>query len=314
MKVFITDYIDNPNIEKKILGKNLSLKKNNSVEILLVWHQKCDSEYLSNFPNLKLIVRYGVGFEKINMSYLKKNGIRLINNPDYGVDEVSNTALAFLLSFNRKIQTYNLNLLKSSFTLMKWQENKINSIKRSNEFKVGVIGAGRIGSSFLLKAKNLNFDTYFYDPYLPNGYDKVLGAKKISDINNLFKICDAISIHCPYNDQNKNLVNFKTLMNVKNREFLLINTARGGIVSQKDLYKYFKINNKFHISLDVLETEPPPDNDKLINLWKSKITDRIIINPHTAFYSKASYKEMRFKASILALNFIKYNKLENIIL
>ena len=193
------------------------------------------------------------------------------------------------------------------------KKKKINSIKRSSDFKVGVIGAGRIGSSFLLKAKCLNFDTFFYDPYLPNGFDKVLGSKKISDINNLFKICDAVSIHCPYSDQNKNLVNFNTLMNIKNRDFLLINTARGGIVSQKDLYKYYKINNRFNIALDVLEVEPPRDDDKLINLWKSKKTDRIIINPHTAFYSKAAYKEMRVKASLLALNYIKYNKLDNVI-
>tara|TARA_B100001063_G_C16758966_1_gene554839 strand:- start:80 stop:1024 length:945 start_codon:yes stop_codon:yes gene_type:complete len=313
MKVFITDYVNNPNIEKKILGKNLFLKKDKSIDVLLVWHQKCDNKYLSNFPNLKLIVRYGVGYENIDLSYLKKKCIRLVNNPDYGVDEVSNTALAFLLSFNRKIQTYNFNLLNSSFNSLEWQEKKINSIKRSNEFKVGVIGAGRIGSSFLLKAKNLNFDTYFYDPYLPNGYDKVLRSKKISNISDLFKICDAVSIHCPYNSQNKNLVNLNILMNVKKREFLLINTARGGIVCQNDLYKYFIINNKFNISLDVLEEEPPQDSDKLINLWKSKRSDRIIINPHTAFYSKAAYKEMRVKASILALNFIKYNKLENVI-
>ena len=83
--------------------------------MLLVWHQKCDSKYLSNFPNLKLIVRYGVGYENIDLSYLKERCIRLVNNPDYGVDEVSNTAFAFLLSFNRKIQTYNFNLLNSSF-------------------------------------------------------------------------------------------------------------------------------------------------------------------------------------------------------
>lgn len=314
MKVFITDYVVKPNIEKKILGNNLVLKKNKSIEVLLVWHQKCDSRYLSNFPNLKLIVRYGVGYENIDLSYLKKKRIRLVNNPDYGVDEVSNTALAFLLSFNRKIQAYNSKLLNSSFKSTEWQEKKINSIKRSADFKVGVIGAGRIGSSFLLKAKNLNFDTFFYDPYLPNGYDKVLRSKKISNLNNLFKICDAISIHCPYNNQNKNLVNLNTLMNIKNREFLLINTARGGIVCQKDLYKYFKINNKFNIALDVLEIEPPQDDDKIINLWKSKKTERIIINPHTAFYSKAAYKEMRVKASLLALNYIKYKSLENIII
>ena len=124
MKVFITDYISKPNIEKKILGNNLFLKKNKSAEILLVWHQKCNKEFLSDFPNLKLIVRYGVGYENIDLTYLKKKGIRLVNNPDYGVDEVSNTALAHLLSFNRKIQTYNINLLNCSFASMEWQEKK----------------------------------------------------------------------------------------------------------------------------------------------------------------------------------------------
>ena len=82
-----------------------------------------------------MIVRYGVGYENIDLSYLKERCSRLVNNPDYGVDEVSNTALAFLLSFNRKIQTYNFNLLNSSFNSLEWQEKKINSIKRSNEFK-----------------------------------------------------------------------------------------------------------------------------------------------------------------------------------
>ena len=311
MNVLITDFITNPNIEKKILGDYLKKNFNKNIEILIVWHQLCNEVYLKKLPFLKLIVRYGVGYDNIDLNYLKKNKIHLVNNPDYGVDEVSDTAIAFLMAYTRKIFSYNQSLLSEKIFDKSWQEKRIKSIKRSSEIKVGSIGAGRIGSAFLLKAKKLNFKTFFYDPFIKNGYDKVISSSRVNEISTLFKVCDVVSIHCPYNKNTKNIVDKDLLELTKNKNFLLINTARGGIINEMHLAEYLKKNKNFNASLDVIKEEPPSANDSLIKFWKSDIDHRLLINPHTAFYSTSSFKEMRIKAALLALKYIKYKTLDN---
>ena len=97
MSVWITDYINNPSFEEQILGKILPDKKKHQAKVLLVWHQEINKEYISDFPNLKGVVRYGVGYDNIDINLLKRQGIVFCNNPDYGVDEVSDTALAMIL-------------------------------------------------------------------------------------------------------------------------------------------------------------------------------------------------------------------------
>lgn len=91
--VYITDYVENPDIEKKVLGNSISKKINKDVKVLLAWHKKIDSSYLDNFPNLVGIVRYGVGIDSIDLEEIKKRKLILCNTPDYGVDEVSDTAV-----------------------------------------------------------------------------------------------------------------------------------------------------------------------------------------------------------------------------
>ena len=102
--VSITDHIVFPDIEKKILGANLSENLSKDSTILLVWHQLINAEYLDNYPLLKAIIRYGVGYDNIDLKECRKRGITVCNTPDYGVDEVADTALAMILSLTRKIQ------------------------------------------------------------------------------------------------------------------------------------------------------------------------------------------------------------------
>ena len=103
-KVFITDYITNPDVEEKILPGLLTNKVLEKVEVLLVWHHEINSKYLKNFPNLKGIVRYGVGIDKINFDDVKKHKLVVCNTPDYAINEVSDTALALLLMITRGIK------------------------------------------------------------------------------------------------------------------------------------------------------------------------------------------------------------------
>jgi C-terminal binding protein len=295
-RVFITDYIDNPDVEKKILGSNLSATKSKEIEVLLVWHEKINAEYLDQFPNLKGVVRYGVGIDGIDLEAIKERGLVFCNTPDYGTDEVSDTALAMMLTLLRGVFAYN-HFSKGYYDT--WQENTISSLRRTSELTLGVIGAGRIGTALMRKSKELNMKIIFFDPYLDAGYEKAISVKRANSLNELLEQSDVVSIHTPLNNETKGMVSSSFISKMK-KGSILINTARGEIIENLDII-YYALKNKIlsSVALDVLPEEPPSASD-LINLWRQddpEIAHKIIINPHSAYYSMDSYEEMRSKAA-----------------
>jgi D-3-phosphoglycerate dehydrogenase len=312
--VFITDYIESPNIEFDVLGNYLSDNLSEEIEYIIVWHQKIDKNYIDNLPNLKGIVRYGVGYDQIDIDYCRKRNIVVCNTPDYGTDEVSDTALAMIMNITRGISRYDY-FSRSYFDT--WQENTIKSIKRNNEIKLGVIGAGRIGGSLILKANALRFQTFFYDPYVVRGHEKMLNSIRLESLKEILNACDIISINCPLNSETKAMVDDEFISMMKDGASL-VNTARGGIISNIDVfYKALKEDKISNVSLDVLPEEPPKKS-LLLDAWRGKapwLDGRFIINPHTAYYSDKSFLEMRYKAACNILRMIQgkspYNRVDN---
>ena len=148
----------------------LFLTKN---EVLLVWQLKIDEKYLKKFSDLKGIIRYGVGYDNIDLEACEKNKIIFCNNPSYGVDEVSDTALSMIMYLTRVIGLYHykcLGLLENEDG--SWQENTFKEAKRLNNLNLGVIGCGRIGTALVRKSKRfsdqLEFMTPFYHQDLKN--------------------------------------------------------------------------------------------------------------------------------------------------
>lgn len=312
-KVFITDYITNPNIEKKILGLHLSYKLNSKIEVLLVWNKKIDRKFIDSLPRLKAIIRYGTGYDNIDIDYAMQKDIYICNVPDYGIDEVSDTALAMILNLSRGITKYNEYMIKNLYK--NWQNKHFKKIIRSSKINLGVIGAGKIGSKVILKANYLNFNTFFYDPYKESGYEKIITSRRMTTLNEFLKVSDIISIHVPLTQETKGMVNKKFISQIKNGSSI-VNTSRGKIISDLNIiYDALKSKKLSSIALDVLPEEPPSKN-KLFDAWINRakwIDGRIIINPHVAFYSKQSFKEMREKAANNALNVINNIKPNNII-
>tara|TARA_B100001250_G_C19802874_1_gene791903 strand:+ start:837 stop:1835 length:999 start_codon:yes stop_codon:yes gene_type:complete len=313
-KIYITDYFYNAIIEKKIFGRTAKvlcigkknkksyLKQIQDADGLLVWHADINYNLIKSLKKCKAIVRYGVGYDNIDINAAKENNIVCMNTPDYGIDEVADTAVAMILALLRKIFHYNINSKKyKNF----WQENVLqenlhNPIKRSSELSVGIIGFGRIGSAISSRLKPFGFKIGFYDPYLSSGYDKVFGVKKFTNLNDLVKSCDVISINSHLNKDTNSLVDKKFISKMK-KNSILINTARGKIVRKlDDLYYGLKKGILGGVGLDVMPEEPPNQNEKLIKSWKNikdPINKKIIINPHGGYYSTRSVIEMREKAS-----------------
>ena len=324
-KVFITDYIRNPEFEQTILGHNSEvicldeedeLKFPNSIEdadAILVWHASISSNTIGRLKKCKAIVRYGVGFDNIDYKFANKNGITCCNTPDYGIHEVADTTSAMILALIRNIFAYNQ--LSKSFT-SGWQEHTHKNILRTSDYKLGIIGIGRIGTAVALRMKAFGMEIGFYDPYVVSGYEKSLGVKRFETIELLQEFSNIISIHTPLNNETRGMIN-KDFIEKLNRNTIFINTARGSLVSDLDvLYSGLINNNLAMIGLDVLPDEPPISTEKLIKEWKNEKTNlytRILINPHTAFYSEQSLLEMRSKAAENIKGILVGSKPKNII-
>ena len=314
-KAFITDYIDNPNTEKDILGDIAQDPNDPEIEVLLVWHKDVNRAYLSQFKNLKGMIRYGVGTDNLDFEEANRRNLYICNTPDYGIDEVSDTTIAMIMNFTRGIQEHDI--ASKKIIDNSWQENINPKKRRSSELVVGVIGAGRIGSSVLIKSKSIGFSTVFYDPYKEQGHDKVVSAYRCDTIDEFLQLADIVSINAKLNDETNSLVNKDFISKMKENAYL-INTARGRIVEDLDNFidpiKSEKISG---VALDVLPDEPPSKNSLLIKSWRNNeswILGKVIINPHTGYYSQESYVEMRQKASINAKRILLNQKPYSILL
>ena len=295
-KVYITDYVDNPNIEKDVLGEDLGPELNEDTEVIIVWHEHITKEYIDKLPNLKGIVRYGVGYDAIDLEYAKSKNIYVCNTPDYGTEEVSDTSIAMIMNIARGITRYDYQCRAYRDN---WQENTITSIKRNSDYKLGVIGAGRIGGSVILKANALRFQTHFFDPYVVRGHEKMLNATRVETLDELLSTCDIISINCPLSKETNGMIDESFISKMKDGASL-VNTARGGIIKDIDVfYEPLKTGKLSNVAVDVIPHEPPKDS-LLINSWRLReewLDGRFILNPHTAYYSDKAYFEMRNKAA-----------------
>lgn len=326
-KVLVTDTPDNLIEEKSVLGNNFQLYLTNinsykklgnnfksKVDAILTGaNLKFDKKELDNFKNCKVISRYGIGYDKIDLNEAKKRGIKVFVVPDYGVDEVSDHALSLMLALNRSLLIYDYQI-KNSYIKNKivWDYNKSLNQMRLNDITLGIVGLGRIGSSLARKAKALNMNVIFYDPFIPDGYDKVMNIKKVKKLSEIAEKSNIVSLHVPYNEKNHNFINNKFFEKIK-KNIIFINVSRGGLVESNVLAKYF--NKKIsRIGLDVFKKEPPDKNDPIIKLWKKKENQgKIIITPHSAFYSLSAFKELRIKASVNIKQYLLNGRLKNCI-
>ena len=321
--IYITDYIQSFEIEKKVIGqKLLTYKKDDNkkskAKVLLVWHYELNESSLKNFPEAHTIVRYGVGVDNIDLNFCQSKGIKVFNNPDYGIDEVSDSAIAMILNLSRNITFYDKksrHLFLNPNQKFPWQENTENSSLRLKDSSLGLIGVGRIGSAVALKMKNIIGEINFYDPYVSSGYEKVISANRFESLYSMLSKSDIVSLHTPLNEETSGMVNDAFIKKMR-KGSILINTSRGGIIESLDcIYNGILSGNLGAVGLDVLPTEPPDKSlrEKLLLSWanQNKISERVIINPHTSYYSPQSYEEMRHKAAEMSLEAMEGNLKRN---
>ena len=231
LKVVITDYVTNPDIEKNIFGNNIEivclnqedeLKYNNEIEDadgVLVWHGKISSYTLRRLKKCKIIVKYGTGYDNIDHKACKEYGIPFCNTPDYGVEEVADTACAFIMNFVRQITLYNT---KAKSITDGWQLHSDMPIKRTSDHKLGIIGVGRMGTAVSSRMKAFGMEVAFYDPYVPSGYEKAIGIKRCNTLKELLSFSSIISIHTPLTEETRGIIDEEFIDSLNDGTILLI--------------------------------------------------------------------------------------------
>jgi len=268
-------------------------RKMNSI---LVWHWGVDEDTLGVLDSCKVVVRYGVGYDAIDLKALAARGIPLCNTPDYGTEEVCDTACAMILAIQRQLVAYD----RMARTFAEgWQEHALPSQQRTNCQTLGVIGVGRIGTAVVNRMKAFGYRILGYDPYVPSGHEKAVGYERVWSQDELLAESDILTIHCPLSDETRGMIDDPFLAKMKPGASL-VNTARGRIVASLDcVERALRSGRLAYAYLDVLPDEPPKPHP-LLDAWRNDedwLRGRLVINPHTAYYSQQGWYEMRYKAA-----------------
>ena len=269
------------------------IEKCKKAVVLLNQYIKMDKEIFTALPNVKCIVRYGVGYDNINLNDAKKYGVQACNIPDYGTREVADQALAHMMTLVKKLTVTN-RIIRQGV----WDYQKNIPVFRLSDATLGICGVGRIGTAFAERVRPLCRNIIAYDAEYGKTNRKFPDFVKFVPFEELIEKSDIISVHCPKTEETYHLFGEKEFAAMKNTAYL-INVARGGIVDESALLHALKNKEIAGAGLDVVEHEPLTADNPLLKL------DNFSISPHSAWYSEQSALELKRKAAEEAVRFIK---------
>jgi D-3-phosphoglycerate dehydrogenase/C-terminal binding protein len=309
-RVVITDFIAGPlEAERRILGEVADVAALDAstedeltgqiedADAIMMYHTvSITAQTIDRLKHCKIIVRCGVGYDNVDWRLARQRGIAVANVPDYGTEEVADTAIGMMLSLTRGITLFNSRLRDRQG---EWLYTQGMPVWRLRGRVFGIVGLGRIGGAAALRAKALGMEVVFYDPYAPDGRDKSLGVRRVETFDELLAEAHVLSMHCPLTTETQHMLNARTIAKMKRGSFL-VNTARGGVVDVTAIPDALRSGQLAGAGIDVLEIEPPSDDHPLLVAWRDPehpAYHRLIVNPHTAFYSEEGLLDMRLKGT-----------------
>jgi len=266
------------------------------LDALLVWGAPVTGRSVPHLTRCKGVVRFGVGYDKIDVAALARAGIPFANNPDYGTEEVADHAVALILSLQRRLWEHDARARSHTTT---WQTNTLSPLRRSSGATVGVVGVGRIGTAVVNRLKPFGYRILGFDPFQPAGHEKAVGYRRVRRLEELLSESDIVTFHCPLDPTTRGLLTAERLEAFKPGA-ILVNTARGELLDGLDgLEAALRSGRLAAAGLDVLPSEPPAPHP-LLDAWRERadwLAGRLVVTPHNAFHSDEAAVEMRTNAA-----------------
>ncbi|WP_408955401.1 C-terminal binding protein [Natroniella sp. ANB-PHB2] len=254
------------------------------VDGLLVQYAPVGKKVFESLPDLKVVARYGVGVDVVDLEAATEHGVAVVNVPDYCEDEVSDQAFALLMACARKTVLLNTDVKSGS-----WDFNVAKPIHRLRGSTLGIVGFGKIPRKLAEKAKAFGFEMLVSDPFVEQEVEEEYGVQLV-ELDELMKRSDYVSVHVPLNEHTKHLIGAKEFELMKESAFI-INTARGAVLDEVALITALENDQLAGAGLDVTEEEPIAKDSPLLEM------DNVIINPHVGWYSEEAQAELQTKAA-----------------
>ena len=259
---------------------------------------RLDQTILKHCPNLKAISRHGVGYDNVDLNYIKKNNISLLITARANAVAVAEHVLSMFLSLSKSIISYDNEVRAGNF---KKNANKIKTLELLNK-NILIAGFGRIGKKLISRCLAFDTKVYIYDPYVDKDVIEKHGGIKIDNIEEGLKNADYVSLHMPLTPETKDLIDFSIIKKMK-KNSIIVNTARGGIINEEDLEKALNENLIFGAALDVFAKEPVENNNPLLN------NKKVILSPHSATFTDECTSRMGIETTKNIIDFFE-NKID----
>lgn len=297
-KVVVTDY-EYPDLdqERKVFGaigvefvagqckdEDAVIALARDADALMNEYAKLTPKVIEALENCKIIIRYGIGVDNVNVPAATKAGIMVCNVPTYGIHEVSDHVVGLFFSSIRKIPAMSETVKKG-----RWDCNLGRPIYRIHGKTLGLAGFGNIARMVAQKLAPWNLKVLGYDPFISESVFKSHGVEKTS-FEQLLKESDFVSAHVPHTAETFHMFSYERFKQMK-RGAIFINTARGPLVDEDGLYRALQEGWLAGAALDVMEKEPPDPDHPLLSL------PNVIITPHMAWYSEESAVDLQRMAA-----------------
>lgn len=273
------EVITNPYSE--IMTEEQIMEQIKDVDGVIIGVDPLNKKVLQNAKKLKVIAKYGVGVDNIDVDYARERNIPVSITLNANADAVADYTFALMLATSRKVSQ-----IDRACRNMQW--DKITTIDVNNK-TLGLIGLGNIGKKVVDRAKGFNMNILAFDLKKDDAFAKESDITFVDDIDEIFKNADFISLHLPLNNSTKYILDNNQFEQMKSTA-VVINTARGGLINEKALFRALKENKIWGAGVDVFETEPP-NNIELLNL------DNIVIGSHAAASTVQAIDNMGIMAS-----------------
>lgn len=242
---------------------------------------------LERLPRLRAVVRYGIGFDRVDLDAATENGIAVVNVPDFCQTELAQYVILGILAWNKRLVPYN-----AAVKAGRWLEARATldaGMGPTAGQVLGVYGFGNAGRRVAQLALALDMQVISCSEHLSDA-DLAMGVRSVSR-EELFAACDFLSINCALNARTHHAVGAREFGWMK-PSAVVINTSRGGLIDEKALIEALRGGQIAGAVLDVREQEPPAPDDPLLNM------DNVLLTPHMSYYSSRSYR--RLAESVIA--------------
>ena len=259
---------------------------------------KLSENILKHCTKLRVISRHGVGYDNVDLSFIKKKNISLLITATANAVAVAEHVVYMMLSISKSINQYDNEVRLGNF---KKNASKIETLELFKK-EMLIVGFGRIGRSLIKRCLGFDMKINVFDPFVDDKIIKNFGGNKVKNLDEGLKTCDYLSLHIPLTEKTKNLINYEKIKTMK-KNAIIINTSRGGIINESDLNKALENNIIFGAGLDVFGKEPIEKDNPLIN------NKKVLLSPHSATFTNECKSRMAIETTKNIIDFFE-NKLD----